>query len=148
MVCLGVACLGLMPVVLPAAPLGAAAEQDAAPDIKKLAQAKVTAAQKAFGSADQRLKKNLPGANPEDVHTWSIRWLDAQRELSSKPADHIAALNDHLKRMQELAKIVHQLVNAGAPGLHGGSASAADFYIAEAELWLAKAKVSAKQAEK
>ena len=126
--------------------VAAAAQQVTTADIKKLAQAQHAAARKAYNIATYSLKKGAPGAKPEDVHTWSVRRLEAQRELSSKPADHVAALSDHLKRMQDLAKIVDQLAHGGVLALPGGSAT--DFYVAEAELWLAKAKVSGKQAQK
>jgi len=117
--------------------VAAAAKQDTTPDIKKFAQAQDAAAHKAYDIAVHSLKNGVPGAKPEDVHTWSVRRLKARRELSSKPAEHIAALSAHRKRMQELAKIVDQLVKVGAPGLPLGSAAAADFYVAEAELMLA-----------
>jgi hypothetical protein len=136
---LGVLCLGLT--------AAAGKGQDSATDIKKFAQAQVTAAHKAYAIAINSLKNVVPGTKPEDVYTWSVRSLQAERELCSKPADHIAALSGHLKRVRELAKIVDLFVKGGAPGFPAGSAAAADFYVAEAELWLAKAKVSPKQAE-
>jgi WD40 repeat protein len=119
--------------------VAAAAKQDTTAEIKKFAQAQDAAAHKAYDIAMHSLKNGVPGAKPEDVHTLSVRRLKAQRELSSKPAEHIAALSDHRKRMRELAKIVDQLVKVGVPGLPGSSAAAADFYVAEAELLLAVA---------
>ena len=82
------------------------------------------------------------GARAEDIYTWSVRGLNAQLDLSSKKADHISAFDDHLHRMQDLGKVVQTRLKVGI----GSSmdAAAADFYIAEAELWFAREKAAAK----
>jgi hypothetical protein len=72
--------------------------------------------------------------------------LNAQRDLSSKQEDRISTLDDHFQRMQDLAQHVERLKKAGL-----GSPldpSAADFYLREAELWLAQIKAAAKQADR
>lgn len=65
-----------------------------------------------------------------DVHEWSVRWLEADREA------HVAnAAQAHLERMTQLAATVHAGVTSGT------LPSAADlecrFYVAEARAWLA-----------
>jgi hypothetical protein len=117
-------------------------KKDAGTDIEKLAQARVDAAHKAYDVAVQLCKQRQPSAKLEDVYTWSARWLNAQRDLSSKKEDHLAALSEHLRRMQELAEVAGKFAKAGL-----GSpldSPAAEYYLHEAELWLAQAKASAK----
>jgi len=73
---------------------------------------------------------------PEEVYTWSVRWLNAQRDMSDKKDDHIAALEGHFKRMKELQEKVTDLREL----LPAVETPAAAWYVAEAELWLAKEK--------
>jgi hypothetical protein len=88
------------------------------------------------------LKSNHP-ARPDQVHTWSARWLNAQRDLSETKDERIAALVAHQQRMKDLQANIKMLVEAN-PGLNGGNLlpfselSAAQWYLAEAELWLLK----------
>jgi len=121
-------------------------KKDAGTDMKKLAQARVDAAHKAYRVAVKLVQERIPGARLEDVYSWSVRWLNAQRDLSSNKKDHLSALGEHLKRMQELAQVAGAFTKTGQ-----GSpldSPAADFYLREAELWLAQAKATAKQADK
>jgi hypothetical protein len=147
MVCLGVACLGLVPLgPLTAQETKPPANKDAGTDIQKLAQARADAANKTFQVALRSWKSGLPGVKPEDLYIWSVRWLNAQRDLSTKKEDQLAALNEHLRRTQELGRIAAALTKAGQ-----GSpldTAAAEYYLREAELWLAQAKATARRAEK
>ena len=82
---------------------------------------------------------------PEEVYTWSVRWLKAQRDSSAKHEDHLAALEAHLKRMTELKKAVESLSKELMPAIR---VEEAEWYRLEAHLWLAKAKqANAKQAK-
>jgi hypothetical protein len=74
---------------------------------------------------------------PEDIYTWSVRLLKAQRDQSSKPEEQVAALEEHLKRMTELQKRIKQI---GKDLLSPRAESDAEWYRLEAELWVAKAK--------
>lgn len=72
------------------------------------------------------------------VHTWSVRWLHAQRNLSKTKEERIAAFVDHQKRMKELRDNVAKILVAGGkfapyPASEG---PATEWYLAEAELWL------------
>jgi WD40 repeat protein len=123
-----------------------APNMNAAADVKKLAKARVDAARKAYDYAAMLLKAGSPGAKLEYSYTWSVRWLNAQRDMSSKHEDHLAALNAHLQRMQELARVTKALIETG-----GGSpldSVAADYYLTEAEFWLAQARAPAMKADK
>jgi hypothetical protein len=86
-----------------------------------------------------------PGDGPDDghyYHEWSVRWMQAERDLSRTRAEDITALEEHLKRMEFHKDLAAQSVKAaGAPAY---AASAAEFFRLEAEDWLREAKVAAK----
>jgi multidrug resistance efflux pump len=108
-------------------------------------QARIDAAHRAYDEAvtlSQQAKRVgtvlIPLARPEDVATWSVRWLNAQREMSDKKEDYMAALEAHLKRMKELQQRVAEMTKNGlASSL---DISAVEFHRTEAELWLAREK--------
>jgi RNA polymerase sigma factor (sigma-70 family) len=73
----------------------------------------------------------------------SLRLLDAEKELSDKKDDQVAALQRHLRRMKEMEKILEAMFQAGR-------ASQADYaqaksYRLQAEIWLEKAKEKEKR---
>ncbi len=130
---------------LPEDPAFGQAERGATPALLK---ARLDAAQKAYGAAMEGLQQTkkidavlLLKSNPEEVYTWSVRWLRAQQGLSNKKEDHIAALKDHLKRMKELQQRVTKLHEGGLISAIGPPAAA--WYVAEAELWLASQAAAA-----
>jgi hypothetical protein len=47
---------------------------------------------------------NILVTKPEEIYKWSVRWQQAERDLNSKQQDQIAALEAHLKRMNELER--------------------------------------------
>lgn len=74
---------------------------------------------------------------PEEIYIWSVRWLQAERDLSPKREDQIAALEAHLKRMTELKKGIESLSRDLMPPIR---VDEAEWYRLEAQLWLTKAK--------
>jgi hypothetical protein len=143
LVVLGVAGLGLVMTSFLSAD---SPKKGAGTDIKKLAQARVEAAHQAYNVAVKLWKDGQPGARPEDVYSWSARWLNAQRDLSSKKEDHVSALGEHLQRMQQVVGIARAFFKAGQGSPLG--VAAAVYYLREAEFWLAQAQASPKQADK
>ena len=127
-------------------------EKPRAPDpntdasLHPLAQARVDVARKAYESAAMMLQAGSPGVKPEYFYTWSVHWLNAERDLSNKHEDQLAALNAHLQRMQQAAKMTNALVQSGMAAPF--DSAAADFYLREAELWLAQETVAAKPVDK
>jgi hypothetical protein len=114
-------------------------------DVPTLLKARVAVAEKAYRAAFEGLTQTKRIGNvliqvtekPEEVYTWSVRWLQAQRDLSAKPEDQIAALEAHLKRMTELKKQIEMLSRDLMPLPR---VDEAEWYRLEAQLWLAKAK--------
>ena len=82
------------------------------------------------------------GADVVYFHDWSVRWLQAERDLGREKADQISALEGHLKRMQFWKEMLSQQVKERqAPAYE---ATAGEFFVLEAEDWLAAAKEAGK----
>jgi hypothetical protein len=86
----------------------------------------------------------IPIVHPEELYTWSVRWLNAQRDMSDKRDEHITALEEHIKRMKDVQKRVDAMTPNLIPAWLN---SAAAWYLADAEIWLAKEKAIQKAAE-
>ncbi len=116
-----------------------------ASDMPALLKARIALAEKAYRAAFAGLTRTRRIGNvliqetdkPEEVYVWSVRWLQAQRDLSAKPEDQIAALEAHLNRMMELKKQIEMISRDLMPLPR---VDEAEWYRLEAQLWLAKAK--------
>lgn len=125
--------LALAVLVAIAAPAAAVA---APADTIKLAQAKVDAAAKVFATAQARWQAG--SGTFDEVAAWSTRWLNAQRDQGAKGAKLKAALTAHRDRMQAAVTAATERVKSGvAPVIEVDEAT---YYLAEAELWLARGK--------
>ncbi len=117
-------------------------------DMQALLKARLDLAKKGYGETSSHfgeVKRTYANVNillvkPEEIYTWSVRWLMAQREMSDKKEDQVAALDEHLKRVKDLERRVKPLVPEILPT---AEATAAAFWVAEAEIRLAKAKATA-----
>jgi len=78
-------------------------------------------------------------ADADKVYLWSRRWMEAQRDQGGKKADPATAIKDHLARMKVLRRFALERYKAGQTT--PADVLGADFYIAEAEVWLTQAKV-------
>ena len=108
------------------------------------AQARRDAAKAVYEGSWQRHLQE-PESVPGDVgyfYNWSVRWLQAERDLAPTKANQIAALEGHLKRMQFWKELLVRSVKDGMSAPY--EASAADFFRLEAEDWLAAAKSGGK----
>jgi hypothetical protein len=115
-----------------------------ADEVAMLLKARIAVAEKAYHEAWEELGRTQRFGNvlilvgkPEDVYTWSVRLLQAQRDLSSKYEEQIAALEAHLKRMTELQKRVKMAVK---DLLQPKAESEAEWYRLEAQLWMVQSK--------
>jgi hypothetical protein len=123
---------------------GPAKEPKTADDTAAVLKARIMVAEKGYHEAWEDFGRTQRFGNvlilvgkPEDVYTWSIRWLKAQRDLGAKHEDHVAALEAHLKRMIELQNRVKQVSKDLLPPR---AELEAEWYRLEAQLWLAKEK--------
>ena len=122
------AALVFLPAFGVAAPPAPPARQD-------LAAAKSDAAKATYEASFKALREGKGDA--ERVYLWSRRWMEAQRGVSQKKADVIAALEAHRDRMKALSKLTEQRYKAGQ-GSHA-DVLGVNYYIVEAELWLSEA---------
>ncbi|HZW32733.1 MAG TPA: hypothetical protein VFF52_18615 [Isosphaeraceae bacterium] len=72
------------------------------------------------------------------VYAWSRLVLDSRRDLAGKPADRIAALEEHLARMKALETFIKKVRRFGFGSSYDVGAS--EYYRLEAELWLTQAR--------
>jgi hypothetical protein len=108
------------------------------------AKARRDAAKMAYeGSFQHHLEQ--PEGMPGEVgyfHDWSVRWMQAERDLSQTKAERIAAVEGHLKRMQFWKELLDAKVKEGEAPKY--TASAGEFFHLEAEDWLTAARAERK----
>jgi hypothetical protein len=112
-------------------------EADAAKVSRALLKARVEAAHKTYDA----LAKNYVESRPpigELLYRWSCRLLEAERELNDARDAQAAAYQAHLARMKDLERITKDRWRERYIPIEEMSAS--QFYRAEAEIWLARAK--------
>jgi hypothetical protein len=114
----------------------AAQRAEAAPTVTELARAKLAAARTTYEATVAAYQAGHTDADA--AYRWSCRWLEAERDVSDKKADRVAALEAHRDRMKALREIALARYKAGQASQ--ADALGAGFYVAEAELWLARAK--------
>jgi hypothetical protein len=107
-------------------------------------KARRDAAKKVYEGSWQHYVKDAESGRGEIeyYHDWSVRWLQAERDLSQTKREQIIALEGHLKRMQIWKERVDDSVKEGTAPRY--LASAAEFFCLEAEDWLAAAKAELK----
>lgn len=104
-----------------------------------LLEARLKAARQTYELLIAAWQRDAGGASdPEQVYLWSRRWLEAQRDLTEKQTDQVAALEAHRTRIEQLEKLARKLREAGVAGRT--VVAVAEFYRLEAELWLVEAK--------
>jgi hypothetical protein len=121
--------LGMFPAV------SAGADADAA-RLSRLAVEQRDAARKTYQVAWANYREGR--GSGEVLYRWSRRWLKAERRLSEKAAEQVAAMRAHYDRMRALEQIVRRLRDAGQ--FRVDEVTAATYYRAEAEIWLREAK--------
>jgi hypothetical protein len=72
------------------------------------------------------------------VYVWSRLVLESRRAMAAKPAEHVAALEDHVDRMKKLEELVKKIRRLGFGRSYDVGAS--EYYRLEAELWVEQAR--------
>jgi hypothetical protein len=131
-----------LPVTVVALVLGGGAfAPSAPPETKppwKLAEAKVEAAKKTCELLAQDYAEGR--ASHEQFQLWSKRWMDAQKQVTTKRSDQLAAVEAHVDRMRQLEKAARKRV--AAKRVPEWEASATEYLRIEAELLLTQARGS------
>jgi hypothetical protein len=115
---------------------GARPEADQAAIRADLARQRRDAARKTFEVTWINYRQGRAGG--DTLYRWSRRWLKAERELSDRPAEQVAAFKAHLDRMRNLERLVQNVQPTGQTTVD--EVSGAAFYRAEAELWWFRAQ--------
>lgn len=126
------AVLGLLLAGLSFAPVPPPADDD----LRKLAEARYASSLRAF--EESWIYYRQARTDPFFVYAWSRLAMTAQGELSEKKADRIAVLEAHLARMRELDALVKRVRKIGFQ--RSIDVASSDYFIKEAEYWIAKAK--------
>ncbi len=82
-------------------------------------------------------------ASEDALYRWSLRWLEAERQLSAQPADQTAAFRAHYERMRDLERLIRRLQTSRQSTVD--ETSSAEFYRAEAEIWWVQAREGEKK---
>jgi WD40 repeat protein len=101
-------------------------------------KAQVASARKVYELNLMAFKVGVAKSNDlESLYLWSVRWLNAERDLSDTPADRVAAAAAHLERMKTVEAMANAFAKIEPAG--GRHATAADFYRAQAQVWQSQA---------
>jgi hypothetical protein len=128
--------LGLLLAGLSFAPAPAPEPEPAQP--APLAEARYQAALKQFDLVWSYYQQAR--IDSYQVYVWSRLILDSRRAMTARPADRIAALEEHLDRMKRLEGLIRKVRRLGF-GL-SYDVGATEYYHLEAEAWLAEARES------
>ncbi len=74
----------------------------------------------------------------EHAYLWSMRRMEAQRDVAAATGDHLSALESHLQRMREFEAGTAKLNKEGVASKF--ELASTQFYVAEAEELLARAR--------
>jgi hypothetical protein len=94
-----------------------------------------TAAAKGFAASEAAYRAQT--TTFETLCIWSERWVEAELEAATTPAQKRAALEANLKRFQKLHEEVAKLAAVGAQGGEATHVATTEFYLARAERRLA-----------
>jgi hypothetical protein len=76
------------------------------------------------------------------LYLWSRRWMQAVIDASASPQDRNKAYQDHHDRMKLLNAQVSALVQTGAAGGEADKYAATQYYLAQADQWLANPPIT------
>jgi beta-lactamase regulating signal transducer with metallopeptidase domain len=106
------------------------------------------AARKMVNEALAAFRANLAAydsgnATMDSVYDWSLRYMRAAQFAAPNDKVNAVVIREHLVRMLDLQKKISALFKVGARGGDEAQMRAANFYVAEAERWLAEAEARA-----
>src|SRR5947209_8385459 len=141
---LAIGSLALAAALAPAPPA-----PDDASDLKSLAQARVKVAREILAQYREYLvappgEKGIPAPLDvaEQIRSWSRQLADARLEAAEDHAERLKILGEEVASAAEFEKLVKELVGGNATGLDKLSARKSEFARLEAEVRLAREKVS------
>jgi hypothetical protein len=124
------------------AALRAEPNADTAKTLARLQLEKLEAARKTYQLTWKNYREGRR-VSEDTLYRWSMRWLEAEKQLAERPEDRVAACRGHFERMREIEKLIGDLRRAGQSTVD--EVSATEFYRAEAEIWLIQARSEKKE---
>jgi hypothetical protein len=115
---------------------GGAGGAELSKGVEKLARERLEAARETYEVTWSNYRERR--AREDSVYLWSIRWLEAEKFLADGQDALIIAFQRHADHMRALERLVEGVQRARQGTID--EASAAEFYRAEADLWLLQAK--------
>jgi hypothetical protein len=112
--------------------------------LEKVARERVEAARVTYEITWSNYKERR--AQADTLYRWSVRWLEAEKTLADSPDALTAAYQAHFDRMRALERIVEGVQRARQATID--EVSSAEYYRAEADVWLLQAKEKAAAAKK
>jgi hypothetical protein len=101
-------------------------------------QAMVKAAQRTYEANERAYEAE--NTTLDELYIWSRRWMQAATEAAATPPERFMASHAHRARMQLLLSRVSALHKTQQRGGEDQKYYAAMFYLAEADVWLKKAR--------
>src|SRR5436305_10368528 len=98
--------VGLLLFCAAAGPAGGADERDPAAQLARLAVHRRDAARRTYEVLWTNYRERR--TSQELLYLWSVRWLEAEKQLSDRPADQGAACTAHYDRMRALERLLEQ----------------------------------------
>src|SRR5271156_3655733 len=102
-VLIGLTCIAILAGTSVADPPPSSATPASRP-APELARARMDAARKAYQLFASDYRAGWLRSS-ELVYRWSRRWLESEQDLSARKEDHVAALEAHLQRMRDVARL-------------------------------------------
>jgi hypothetical protein len=101
---------------------------------RSLATVRHAAALKSYQSQLDRFKEGEVAL--EAVYTWSLKLMEARRDLAGTPGDRVAAAEAHRKRMGVLQTYAQAAIQRGGC-VDRSQFDAINYYVLEADYWVA-----------
>jgi hypothetical protein len=103
----------------------------------KLRKAKLESARQTYNVVSRNFNEG-PVRGVELPYRWSIRLLEAERQMNDQKPEQIAALERHVERMKNVELVARDLYRARVNTVN--EVTAAEYYRMEAEIWLLQAR--------
>ena len=116
------------------------------PEIADLIRRRIEVARGAYAEAERLIYEppatsnvNLNGQfYSSQLPLWSVRWMEAERDLDDGQPARTAALRGHLGRMKAWEKRAAELIDGESCGLGSESLATARYHRLQAEYWIAR----------
>jgi hypothetical protein len=109
----------------------------------QLAKTRHQAAENAYRAIAENEQQLRSPVEYDKLYSWSIRILDAQKELDPREEKQLAAFMNHLERMTDVEQKVSRDVQKRR--LNPSANVEVEYFKLEAEYWVEKAKLLSQQ---